>query len=213
MAQPNQTSNLFLYIVAQLSSSVLNETNLNRIASGTVLKQNLKYYYSQERDLTQLYEELETSKQSHNKSVTQLVENLKNECVTAEVRRNRKENKLFEDENENIRESKDDERNDVQEENIDSKAEVDGVKDDEARPKRNTTLPLHLHDYEVNLGCLALLSSFSPLKRRENKLVGKPDDEEVISNRRVSRAKEDDERKINLQSHMWHIKQWKKLFE
>lgn len=65
LAQPNQNSHLFLYIVAQLSSNVVNEINLNEITSWTILKQKLKSYYSQERDLTQLYEELETIKQGH----------------------------------------------------------------------------------------------------------------------------------------------------
>lgn len=87
LAQPEQTSHLFLYIVAQLSSNVVNEINLNEINSWTVLKSKLRSYYSQERDLTQLYEELETVKQNHNESITQFfkrLENLKNECITAE---------------------------------------------------------------------------------------------------------------------------------
>ncbi|KAF2903303.1 hypothetical protein ILUMI_02882 [Ignelater luminosus] len=76
------------------------------------------------------------------------------------VKGNRKENKLFEDENENIKESKDDERNDVEEKDTDSEADVDGVKEDDARPKKSIKLPLHFQDYEIDLGCLALLSNF-----------------------------------------------------
>lgn len=88
LAQPNQTNHLFLYIVSQLSSNVVNEINLEEISSWTQLKIKLKSYYSQERDLTQLHEELETSKQLHNESITQFykrLENLKNECISAET--------------------------------------------------------------------------------------------------------------------------------
>lgn len=87
LAQPNQTDKLFFYVAAQLSSNVVNEIDLPEITNWTQLKNKLKSFYSQFRDLTQLHEELETIKQNYNESVTDFfkrLEKLKNECICAE---------------------------------------------------------------------------------------------------------------------------------
>lgn len=87
LAQPHQTSKLFLYIAAQLSSNVVNEIDLPSIKNWTDLKAQLKKYYSQIKDVTQLHEELETIKQQSHENVTDYfkrLEKLKNECMAAE---------------------------------------------------------------------------------------------------------------------------------
>lgn len=87
LAQPNQKPHLFLYIVSQLSSDVVNEIELEDVSSWTQLKEKLKTYYGKIMDLTQLHEELETIRQGSNESVTDFykrLEKLKNACITAE---------------------------------------------------------------------------------------------------------------------------------
>lgn len=87
LARPNQKDHLFLYIVSQLSSEVVNEIELEDVASWTELKTKLKSYYGKIKDLTQLHEELETIRQGPNETVTDFfkrLEKLKNTCITAE---------------------------------------------------------------------------------------------------------------------------------
>lgn len=98
LAQPNQNLHLFLFVASQLSSSVVNEINLEEIRNWKDLKDKLKNYYSRVKDLTQLHEELETIKQNFNESVTDFfkrLETLKNECITAETNDCEEKNELF----------------------------------------------------------------------------------------------------------------------
>lgn len=87
LAQPNQTRNLFFYVVSQLSSNVANEIELEEVHGWTELKETLSAYYSKVKDLTQLHEELETIRQGPNEIVTDFykrLEKLKNACINAE---------------------------------------------------------------------------------------------------------------------------------
>lgn len=87
LAQPHQTPHLFLYVVSQLSSNVINELNVNEITEWTELKTQLKRYFGQNKDLTQLHEELETIKQNPQESISDFykrLEKLKSTIITAE---------------------------------------------------------------------------------------------------------------------------------
>lgn len=88
IAQPNQIAHLFLYVVSQLSSEVVNDIEIEDVSSWTELKNKLKAYYSKVRDLTQLHEELETIRQTSHESITDFFKRLeksKNACIIAET--------------------------------------------------------------------------------------------------------------------------------
>lgn len=87
LATPVQTNSLFLYVASQLSTSVVNELELNDVASWEQLKAKLKLYYSQTKHVAQAHEELETIRQYQNETVTEFfkrVEKTKNDCIQAE---------------------------------------------------------------------------------------------------------------------------------
>lgn len=88
LAKPNQKASLFLYIVSQLSTNVIDEIQVNEISSWTELKQKLKLYYSHTKHLAQTHEDLETIKQRPTETITEFfkrVEKAKNDCIQAET--------------------------------------------------------------------------------------------------------------------------------
>lgn len=87
MAQPHQIPSLFLFVVSQLSTNVINEIDIEDISDWTTLKTKLKTYYSQTKHVAQTHEELETLRQYSNEGITDFfkrVEKTKNECIQAE---------------------------------------------------------------------------------------------------------------------------------
>lgn len=98
LAQPNQKPSLFLYVVSQLSTNVINEIQISDISSWTELKNKLKLYYSHTKHLAQTHEELETIKQKQNETITEFfkrVEKVKNECIQAETLNCENQNELI----------------------------------------------------------------------------------------------------------------------
>lgn len=98
LANTNQKNQLFLYAVSQLSNNVVNELNFSEIKDWTTLKEHLKRYYGYSKDLSQLYEELETIKQYSNESVSDYfkrLDKLKSQCISAEVSNNEDETHLL----------------------------------------------------------------------------------------------------------------------
>lgn len=88
LASPQQTPTLFLYVVSQLSTEVINELELSDIESWHDLKIVLKQFYGQTKHLVQIHEELETIKQYFSESITDFfkrLEKIKNECIQAEI--------------------------------------------------------------------------------------------------------------------------------
>ncbi len=69
LAMQRQKPSLFLFVVSQLSTNVINEIDINEIASWTELKNKLKLYYCQTKHIAQTHEELETLKQLPSGSV------------------------------------------------------------------------------------------------------------------------------------------------
>lgn len=88
LSTEGQKPSLFLYVVSQLSTNVVNELELNNVDSWIVLKHKLKLFYSHSKHLVQLHEELETIRQFPNETITDYfkrLEKIKNECLQAEI--------------------------------------------------------------------------------------------------------------------------------
>ncbi|KAL3271840.1 hypothetical protein HHI36_022310 [Cryptolaemus montrouzieri] len=84
----NQKPSLFLFVVSQLSTNVINEIDIQDIDSWYSLKTRLKLYYSQTKHVAQAHEELENLKQMSNENISNYfkrVEKTKNECIQAEL--------------------------------------------------------------------------------------------------------------------------------
>lgn len=87
LAVQHQKPPLLLYIVSQLSTSVVNEVELSEVHSWHDLKTKLKLYYSHTKHLAQAHEELETIRQLASESITDYfkrVERAKNNCFQSE---------------------------------------------------------------------------------------------------------------------------------
>ncbi|KAL3288487.1 hypothetical protein HHI36_002929 [Cryptolaemus montrouzieri] len=87
LAQVNQKPSLFLFVVSQLSTNVINEIDIQDIDSWYSLKTRLKLYYSQTKHVAQAHEELENLKQMSNENISNFSNELKNknECIQAEL--------------------------------------------------------------------------------------------------------------------------------
>lgn len=83
LASEEQKIALLLYVVSQLSTSVVNEVALSEVHTWHEWKTRLRLYYSHTKHLAQAHEELEMIKQHNNKSITDFfkrVERAKNDC-------------------------------------------------------------------------------------------------------------------------------------
>lgn len=88
LAVPHQRPPLLLFVVSQLSTSVVNELELSEVHSWHELKDKLKLYYSHTKHLAQAHEELEIIRQHPNETITDFfkrVERAKNDCIQAET--------------------------------------------------------------------------------------------------------------------------------
>lgn len=88
LATQGQKAPLLLFVVSQLSTSVVNEVELSEVQTWEELKSKLRLYYSHNKHLAQAHEELEMIKQHSNESITEFfkrVERAKNDCLQAEI--------------------------------------------------------------------------------------------------------------------------------
>lgn len=91
LASATQQNALLLYVVSQLSTSVVNEVALSEVHTWDELKSRLRLYYSHTKHLAQAHEELEIIKQHSNETITDFfkrVERAKNDCLQAEILNN-----------------------------------------------------------------------------------------------------------------------------